>query len=452
MNTAFDLSPFTIGLFGLIMLVTIKFSTAYHEKYKLKHIPTVGPDGILSSYVTVWKWIAESTKVVEEGYRLYPGRIFKIPSVDGWLIVLSSTKHVDDLRKASSEQLSSPDAVADILKIAYTIHPKIEINPYHVDVTRHPLTRNISVKFGELQDELDVVIPEKIPLSDDWIEIHPWPAILQIIARSTNRFLLGPAICRDPDFSDLIINFALNVFKGARRINLFPKIFHPIVGRIFTGRRVALRRVRKLLKPIIEERLRMREEYGEDWEDKPNDYIQWLIDAEQFAPPAQRSSMEDLCARVLAINFGAIHTTSGAILTVLYRLASNPDVVEPLRNEIESAIRKEGTTKEAVAHTRLLDSFVKESARLNPGSSTAVGVRRKALKDFKFSDGTIVPAGSTIAVANWSILRDEEIYPGGAEFRPFRFAEMREEDGESTNHHFATVKPDWMFFGQGRHA
>ncbi|THU93421.1 cytochrome P450 [Dendrothele bispora CBS 962.96] len=443
-------NPFALSTLAVIALLTVKLSRAYHAGSKFKHIPTLGPDGLWSSYITVFRWLTNSVEMVEEGYRLYPKKIFRIPTLDGWQIILNSTKFVDDLRRASDEQLSFVDATAVILRDYYTIHPKLMSNPYHVDVIRHSLTRNIDAGFGDIQEELESAVPEKIPLSEgtDWTEIHAWPAVLEIVVRTANRFLVGLPLCRDPDFRQLNIDFAMSVFKNAMIINLFPEFLHPIVGRVFSGRRVAMRKLKKHLQPIIEERLKMKEIYGKEWQDKPNDFIQWLIDAEEFAPLSQRSSVEDICARVLVVNFGAIDSTS-TILAALYRLASNPDATEIMRNELESITRREGTTKAAVTQMQLLDSFLKESVRLSP--STAVGVFRRALKDFTFSDGTIVPSGTIITFATWAIMRDEEIYPGGSEFRPFRFAEMRGQEGEGTKHHFSTVSPEWLLFGQGRH-
>ena len=47
----------------------------------------------------------------------------------------------------------------------------------------------------------------------------------------------------------------------------------------------------------------------------------------------------------------------------LYHLVSNPHVVEPLRNEVETVIAKEGWSKAAMVQLRLMDSFLKESQR-----------------------------------------------------------------------------------------
>jgi cytochrome P450 len=54
---------------------------------------------------------------------------------------------------------------------------------------------------------------------------------------------------------------------------------------------------------------------------------------------------------------------------VLFDLATRPEYVQPMRDEVESVIEEEGWSKAAVDKLRKLDSFVKESLRLSPISS-----------------------------------------------------------------------------------
>jgi cytochrome P450 len=50
----------------------------------------------------------------------------------------------------------------------------------------------------------------------------------------------------------------------------------------------------------------------------------------------------------------------------LYYLATYPEYAQPLRVEVEGAINDNGWTKHALMKMRKLDSFIKESLRLNP--------------------------------------------------------------------------------------
>ena len=44
----------------------------------------------------------------------------------------------------------------------------------------------------------------------------------------------------------------------------------------------------------------------------------------------------------------------------------HPEYIQPLREEIEAIIEKEGWTKASVMKMRKLDSFLKESIRMHP--------------------------------------------------------------------------------------
>ena len=47
---------------------------------------------------------------------------------------------------------------------------------------------------------------------------------------------------------------------------------------------------------------------------------------------------------------------------------------------------------------------------------------------------------------------DRENYEDPTIFKPWRFSDMREEDGESTKHHFVSTSSSYMAFGHGKHA
>ena len=52
---------------------------------------------------------------------------------------------------------------------------------------------------------------------------------------------------------------------------------------------------------------------------------------------------------------------------------------------------------------------------------------RKALQDFTFSDGTFIPAGTTISAPSHSVHHDGQFYDNPYTFDPFRFARMRDD-------------------------
>lgn len=61
--------------------------------------------------------------------------------------------------------------------------------------------------------------------------------------------------------------------------------------------------------PMLQERQRMIDAHGPDadWEDKPRDMLQWLLEEAQ----SKGTPFDNVVEKVLLINFGAIHTSSG---------------------------------------------------------------------------------------------------------------------------------------------
>src|ERR1700735_1332875 len=77
---------------------------------------------------------------------------------------------------------------------------------------------------------------------------------------------------------------------------------------------------------------------------------------------------------------------------------------------------------------------------------------RLALRSFTFSNGVTVPAGTLIVVPG-AVHKDGESYPNPEEFDGFRFAKLRERDGDAVAGHQAlSTSTDHLTFGYGRHA
>ena len=213
--------------------------------------------------------------------------------------------------------------------------------------------------------------------------------------------------------------------------------------------------------------------------------------------------VSNITSRVLAINFAAIHVSTywslgfdpnpacpcprhpqmyvgrafretrpnskfrQVFTQTLYNLAANPQYIQALRDEVEPIVEEEGWSRAAVAKMYKVDSFMKETQRMdgiglgeyNAYCSAAqfiafffpVNMVRKTMKDLTFADGTVIPKGAFVAMAIQPMHLDNDIYDNADTFDPFRFASMRTEDGGG-KHQFAVTSPEYLAFGHGRHA
>ena len=78
---------------------------------------------------------------------------------------------------------------------------------------------------------------------------------------------------------------------------------------------------------------------------------------------------------------------------------------------------------------------------------------RLAMRPFTFSNGVTVPAGTLVAIPANAIHTDEKNYPNPDEFDGFRFAKLRESEGDVTlsRHQTISTSSENLAFGLGRH-
>ena len=143
----------------------------------------------------------------------------------------------------------------------------------------------------------------------------------------------------------------------------------------------------------------------------------------------------------------------------------------PLRAEIASILEKEELSKNALAKMPKLDSFMRESQRLNgtglgrlPFASPpcqfdltvciVVHVLRKMFKPVTLSNGVTIPPGTFIGAPLLSIQHDEDIYRDATTFSPWRHEDKRDEvtSAEGMKYQFVSTSPEYLAFGHGKHA
>jgi len=333
------------------------------------------------------------------------------------------------------------------LKFQYTLGPNVHRNPYHIQVIRLQLTRNLGALYPILRDEIVTAFEEILDLKEnEWKSVPALDVIRKVISRTSNRAFVGLPLCRNPDWIRLNIQFTFEAITGGVIIGLFPGFLAPLVARFMTTVPGSVRRAMEHLAPMIEQRQKCYEQYGDAWADKPNDLLSWLMDE---AKGSERT-VKSLTQRVLAVNFVALHTSSNNFTQALYHLAANPQYMQPLREEVDSILATEGWSKGGVAKMYKIDSFLKESQRMEGISS--LNVARKVMKDFSFSDGRVIPKGTIIAVATKATHFDNDNYENADTFDPFRFANMREQEGGGANRHMIATNPEYMAFGHGKNA
>ncbi|KIL64963.1 hypothetical protein M378DRAFT_162532 [Amanita muscaria Koide BX008] len=431
-------------VFSLLYVPSI-WRTFLHNR-KLRSIPAVGPSGTFTSYIGAIRLLRHGQEMMQEGYNKFHGSLFKIPTLTSWIIIATGGKLIDEIRRAPDDALSVFESINEIC-MQLTIGPEHVDDPFHIEVIKRPLTNNIGAKLADVQDEIVTAFEDHIPATEsEWTRIIAYPMIMDIVCRASNRMFVGLPLCRNPDWLELNKNFTIDVAKMAIFLNFVPSALKPFAGSLIRRIPNSINRGTKHFEPLLRERFEQETKYGEDWPERPNDIVTWMLEVTKD----RQRSVRDLVIAVLLINFAAIHTTTLSFTYTMYELATRPEYVKPLRDEIEAVIKGEGWSKDSVRKLRKVDSFIKECLRLS--NFSFVTMWRKALKDFTLSDGTTIPAGSRVTVPYNPVHTDANYYSDPNVFDGFRFERLREQDGENTKHQLTSIGVDYVLFGNGRHA
>ncbi|KAJ7048828.1 cytochrome P450 [Mycena amicta] len=414
---------------------------------------------IWASYVMSVVNVLRSKAALHAASDRHYDQLFTFPLSGIWLVMAKSKEHVQDHCNAQEEILSMEAAAEELLQLHHTVGSQFCSETYHIPAIRTSLNLNLANKLPELLDEMVMAYDEELVVSEAWTPLCPGKVYAGIIARVSNRIFVGPKLCRNREYRNLVIRFSNRVLTAGGIIRMaVPGFLRPIVGWFFRFAFGHQRRMVQLLAPYIAERQQNRA-MG-DAHLNPNDMLDWLMD-QPWEGQTEHSS-ESLALRMLNVNFVGVHTTTKAFMHALYHLASKPEYIPILRDEVEAfldPISPVSWSKEALARCTKLDSFLKESLRLN--GMAAIWMPRLTVAPFEFSDGTVVPPGNFVATAVTAIHEDEANYPRAKEFDGLRFSKMgiagdeRDElkaDSDSQWMHKLTgTSPSYLSFGGGRH-
>ncbi|KAH8690472.1 cytochrome P450 [Talaromyces proteolyticus] len=459
------------GLFSAIALVIFLYKAVFTtRRAKLPIYST--HSGWFASWHNSLEYLRDSSGVLRSGYAKFSkkGLFYQLRTPVRWVIVVPP-EFVDEIRTAPPDYLSAKVSANDVVQTRYTVSPVVESNKFHFHILKTHLTPSLERNITDLLDEIKLVFSAEIGSSQDWKPVVMSHAAHRIATRTANRLLVGAPLCRNEEYLQMSIKYTVDVFGGADKLRAWPDFLKPAVTYLVTNVKERQKIARKHLIPYIKARLAEEDQIKEKGlqNTKPVDSLQWVIDA---APSAQERDPERLMYRLLHLNVSAVHTTSVTFLNCMFDLASHPEIITELREEIEAALDTYGWSARGLSQLRKLDSFMLESQRLAPIASCEYSniqiwyfkaqnsdlmlrlaqMTRAVVRDFTFSDGTTVPKGSYVLVPMYAMYLDDDLYPRASEFDAFRWSKLRDQPGAENRYQFVTTSPTHINFGHGKDA
>lgn len=180
--------------------------------------------------------------------------------------------------------------------------------------------------------------------------------ILNIVNRSSARPLVGAPLCYDETWLRTCLETTVHTGTICLELQKYPSILRPLVYPFTRSRKTlndSFKTAQRLLSVVINVR-----RTGS----KNTDVLQWLMDSYK----GDRLDIPFLTNQTLFVAIASTRSTATSIVNTLYDLIAFPHFQELLREEIKTVLKGSGGwSLPAVQEMKRLDSFIKESQRLN---------------------------------------------------------------------------------------
>lgn len=301
----------------------------------------------------------------------------------------------DEVRLLPEEKLSFQKEIERIFLTAHTKFGKDA--PAVVKTIKTDLTRHVASTTGPLQDELHYALDTEFGgTCESWTKVVLLQKVLRIVALISGRVFVGRPLSRNEEWLQTSINYTADCIKAKNAVVQWPAWtryfvapFLPEIQKV----QAHTNKAAQLLKPVINGCIRrFREgkglggESGDEFEDDQGAFVSWMM---KHTSPELRENPYNLAVNQLTLSFASIHTTSSAICHILLDLASHPEFIAPLREEIEQVIAEDGfeidgsgkecLKKQSLTKLKKLDSLLKESQRLSPPSMSMLNIISSSL-------------------------------------------------------------------------
>ncbi|KAF9060591.1 cytochrome P450 [Rhodocollybia butyracea] len=444
------LTLLAIGLFS--------FASELHSRGRRakRDLPANGFSGIWSSYLYSVLNCFHAKSAIQDACLRFKGRLFTFSLLGQWVVLARERGHVRDLCNAPEDVLSMELAAEELLQLRHIVGPLFTDELYHIPAIRTKLNLNLGDILPHLLEEMYAAFEDIVDTQigdKGWSSITVYPTVCRVVCRVTSRVFVGKTLCRNEEYCKLASRFTDDVLVAGPILKfLIPSSLRSSIGKLYKMTFGHHKRMQAFLGPLIEDRqqkLRQNSKFT-----LPNDMLTWLM--ETAPSTTDQHYTESISMRMLNVNFVAMHTTTKTFTHALYYLASQRQYLPVLRDEVEQHLDSSDFTtwtKEALAHCVKLDSFFKETLRLNGLGAT--WMPRLTVSDFKFSDGTHIPKGYFVATAASVIHEDNTIYNTAQEFDGLRFSVMRKIVAETEEwdwrHKMTSTSEAYVAFGGGRH-
>jgi hypothetical protein len=231
-----------------------------------------------------------------------------------------------------------------------------------IDLLRTKLSQNAAI-LSTVNQHIAPALQHHWGDSEEWHTIHWDDDTTGIISRAAASVFVGPEKAADAEWQTVVQAYVREYFAAVGDLHTWRAPLRPIVH-WFLPHSSACRDLTRRARIIMHEVVQKREREAKDAEIKGSeaprydDVVAWTMQV-----PGNKHPAGDV---QLALAMAALFTTTELFKQILIDIATHPELVEPLRQEIKVSLSDHGLGLAALAKMELLDSVMKESQRQVP--------------------------------------------------------------------------------------
>ncbi|CAG8960196.1 hypothetical protein HYFRA_00010675 [Hymenoscyphus fraxineus] len=427
------LTYFTSIILAIVALAVTKllsfkdhglFSQSNEEKLTKE---TITPLEFLKRRLRAWMYLISGPQIIQAAYEKSNGNPFEVLAPDNRYVFVSSPHHISELNNAPDTTLSLQAASKQMLQPKYTM---TGFNWFDRRGTEG--VGFIKALRTLLTNDMPSILPGLgSAISENFAKMHAkesivhgakgspiYPMVVQLTVSTNSLAFFGKELASNTKFMKSALDFIEHTLMTAELVRLLPRVLSRPIGQLLASRLSSHQVIYEHLVVITEQRLLEQSQANAGKSiPKHHDCIQYILET---APKKQPWSARRIVHELMAIWFGSVHALSTTVTFTIHDLCLHPEYIAPLRSEVEGPAYN--LFEQTARGLPLLDSFIKESARLTPVES--MSTRRCALTPFTLSDGTHVGVGDWACTPVRAIMTNPQDYPNPLEFQGFRFVDL----------------------------
>ncbi|XP_073697752.1 cytochrome P450 3A27-like [Garra rufa] len=172
------------------------------------------------------------------------------------------------------------------------------------------------------------------------------------------------------------------------------------------------------------------ERVADDHKKKRVDFLQLMVDSqtagksEHDEHPEKGLSDHEILSQSIVFILGGYETSSSALSYFFYSLATNPEAMKKLQEEVDQTFpNKAPVDYEGIMNMDYLDAALSESLRLYP----IVGRLERVCKKTVDINGLLIPKDTVVMIPTFVLHRDPDYWSDPESFKPERFTKGNKE-------------------------